>query len=356
MGAYLVYLYRRGGRLAELGRGVSAALGLSAAGWLLALLVAAAATLVPQSSAAFLGGLGASSAGELFAQAVLRRLVNLGGWLSIALLLGASIGLLFARRPAGVEKPSHAQTFLLWMVLLGGLLVFFPEFFYLRDHFGWRINTIFKFYFQAWLLFGVAAAAGAALLLSQARRWAGALAQVVIVVAIGSGLVYAPLSLWNKTGGFAVMDWSLDGAAYLAQQNPDEAAAVEWLRQAPISALAEAVSYEGGSYSGYARISMLSGQPAVLGWMGHEDQWRGGNKAMGTRQADIARLYCSRDWETARAILEQYDIRYVYLGGLERITYTPGKPDCPGGLYEPLFERFLTPVFRQGDAAVYQVP
>ena len=39
---------------------------------------------------------------------------------------------------------------------IGLVLVYVPEFVYLRDNFGTRMNTIFKFYYQAWLLFGMA--------------------------------------------------------------------------------------------------------------------------------------------------------------------------------------------------------
>ena len=52
--------------------------------------------------------------------------------------------------------------------------------------------------------------------------------------------------------------------------------------------MAEAV---GGSYSGYACVSRLSGYPTVLGWPGHELQWRGGGEEIGSRENDIQQLY-----------------------------------------------------------------
>ena len=67
--------------------------------------------------------------------------------------------------------------------------------------------------------------------------------------------------------------WTLDGADYRYRDNSDEMSAIEWLRTAPYGIVAEAI---GGSYSEYARVSTYSGQPTVLGWQGHESQWRGG--------------------------------------------------------------------------------
>jgi len=79
----------------------------------------------------------------------------------------------------------------------------------------------------------------------------------------------------------------------------------------------------GGEYSEYARVSTESGLPSVLGWPGHEIQWRGGTTEIGTREADIQAIYQSNDWSTIESLLKQYNIRYVYLGTLERIKYAP---------------------------------
>jgi hypothetical protein len=165
------------------------------------------------------GVLGSNDRAALFQEIFSRRLSGSGGWITLVVLLGFTIGLLLREINRGIVErgeveeeirvreigeegiesglagsgspllpsdalhrrspapllpllPSSADLFALLLILLGALLVLFPELFYLRDQFGWRINTIFKFYYQAWLLWGVAAAYGAAVLLKELRtRW-----------------------------------------------------------------------------------------------------------------------------------------------------------------------------------------
>jgi uncharacterized membrane protein len=166
------------------------------------------------------------------------------------------------------------------------------------------------------------------------------------------GLTYTVLGIWQKTNGFAPPSGlTLDGTAYLQSQSPDEMAAIDWLSTAPSGVVAEAV---GGSYTVYGRASTMSGQPTVLGWDFHETQWRGGGDETGSRQVDVQRLYCTRNWEEAEPIIRQYHIRYIFLGNLERSTYTA--QSCAGGLNEGKFIRWLPVAFRQGDVTIYTVP
>jgi len=176
--------------------------------------------------------------------------------------------------------------------------------------------------------------------------------RVGLVLLLGMGLTYTVLGLWTKTNGFKPpQGYTLDGTAYLKSQSPDELEAAAWLNRAPAGVVAEAV---GGSYTVYARVSTLSGQPTVLGWDFHEVQWRGGSQLLGSRQSDIMRLYCARDWTEAQDIIQQYHIRYIFVGGLERSAYTP--QTCPGGLNEAKFKRNLPVAFQKGETAIYVVP
>ena len=58
-------------------------------------------------------------------------------------------------------------------------------------------------------------------------------------------------------------------------------------------------------------------------------------------------LYTTTDWETARLILEKYDVRYVYIGNIERV-YAP--------VSEEKFAKNLKLVFQQGNVSIYEVP
>lgn len=229
----------------------------------------------------------------------------------------------------------------LWMVILGGVMVLVPEFVYLRDHFGTRMNTVFKFYYQAWMLWSMAAAFAAVVLL-QKGRW---LSRIVVIIFVVMGLVYPVLAYPDKTSNFRpVGGYTLDASDYLQRTMPNDAAAVDWLAGAPLGVVAEAV---GGQYTGFARVSTHSGQPAVLGWPGHQGQWRGGYDEVGSREPDIRNLYETSSWQTALEIIQRYEIRYIYIGSLEMSSYAVNPVK---------FEQNLGTVFEQGGIRIFEVP
>lgn len=370
---YLVYLTARTRSWKALLRGLGTAAGIFAAAWGLSLLLGAAISLIGGVGDFYLASLGAQNSGELFAAAVQRRFSSPGAWLTLLLLTGFLFGLTPAiqkmQPTPAKDDPSDADTaamtnpaenrglaavFALLLILTGLVLVAAPEFLFLRDLFGWRMNTIFKFYFQAWLVWSIAAAFATVILLQRLKNPWGGILQAGIVILLLASLVYPGLSLWTKTNGFRPETWTLDSAAYFERSFPDEAAAIEWLKQAPLGVIAEAVSATGGSYTEYARISTLTGLPAVLGWVGHENQWRGGNEVMGTRQQDMERLFCGRDWEETRLILDQYGIRYVIVGNLERATYSTNNSNCPVGLVDAKFNQNLQVVFQSATTTIFE--
>jgi uncharacterized membrane protein len=225
-------------------------------------------------------------------------------------------------------------------------LVIIPEFVYLRDLFGSRMNTIFKFYYQAWLLWGVAAAYGSAVLLEKVN-FKSTVYGIFLSLLLTMGLTYPLMAVNTRIAGFQAgtePQLNIDGTigSNYYSLSADEKQAVLWLEQAPLGNLVEAV---GGSYSGYARISTHSGQPALLGWPWHETQWRGSGEAAGTREGDISRLYTTPGWPEAEKIIQQYKVRYVVLGNLERTTYA---------VREEKFNRYLSLVFESDTIKIYQ--
>ena len=368
LAVYLGFLWNKAGSRESLKKSAFLVIGIAIILMILSLLLGFAITLLPGINNLFLGLMGAGAPGELIQSALVRRLVAPGAWVSLLVLLIFTVALLWSSpaagwdtRKIGEKRPwaadqfvslGSANRFALLLVLFGGLLVIGTEFFYLRDLFGTRMNTIFKFYYQTWMMWSVAAAFGSALLLRELRGARGVAFSLLLVVVFGLGLTYTVLGFWSKTEGFSPSQgWTLDGAAYLEKQSPDDMAAIHWLAKAAPGVVAEAV---GGSYSAYARVATNSGQPNVLGWPGHEGQWRGGGEEIGSRENDLKRLYCTRNWDEAKAIIDQYNISYILIGSLERSTYTP--ETCGTGLYQVKFDRSLSPVFQQGDAIIYEVP
>jgi len=372
--AFVIYLWRKYGDGEGLKRGFQITLGLVLVFWLLSLIIVVISLLPlfssinPEAGTAaniFLGSLAAPSWGALLKEGFIRRLTVPGTLLTLVVLLTLVFANLWPRGQDRIndgkklESPLHSiplapsHIYVLLLTLIAGLLVLFPEFVFLRDMFGYRINTIFKFYFLAWLMWGIVASYATIVLWKRLRSSWKIVFQVGIVLLLGLALIYPVLGLRTKTNSFKPSRWTLDGTAYLQNNSPDEAAAMAWLREAPLGVVAEAI---GGSFTTFGRMSAHSGQPTVLGWEFHEIQWRGGAEELGSRKADIERLYCLPSWHEARQVLELYEIRYVVVGLKERMSYSSESQSCPAGLSETKFVRNLPVAFQQGDLIIYEVP
>ncbi len=275
------------------------------------------------------------------------RFTQPGTWVTLAIVIFLIWGLLSARLDKPEDETVNTRTvpFVLLLALLGAGVVLFPDFFYLRDFFGSRINSIFKFYYQGWMVWSLAAAFATAMVFHWAKGIRKTIMTIIISLAIASGLMYTVFCLYTETDNFHPSDLSLDGMGFIRTYLPDEAAAIEWFRQAPYGVVAEGV---GGAYDPPSvRISTFSGLPQVLGWTNHESQWRGGYTEMGTREADMELLYSTPSWDDALRIINQYDIRYIYVGPYEQENYRVSTEKFAG---------HLTVVFQSGSVTIYEVP
>ena len=162
------------------------------------------------------------------------------------------------------------------------------------------------------------------------------------------GMVYPVLGNIRRADEF-VNAPRLDGTAYLAEIQPDDYAAIEWLNEqvsgAPV--ILEKPGTGGSSYVYEGRVSALTGLPTLLGWSGHENQWRGSYEIQGAREPDIETIYNTLDRQAALTLLDKYDITYVYVGPLERSAYDPR------GLNK--FAQLLEVVYQNDGVTIYKV-
>ncbi len=221
---------------------------------------------------------------------------------------------------------------------------------YLRDAYGaafQRMNTVFKLYFQAWTLLALAFPCLAATLLARAGRAARA-ATLAILLAGGTASLCYPMGVigLRLLGRVA---WSLDGMAYLDQDHSSDAAAIRWLAT-QAEGTPVVLEATGDAYSYYARVSSNTGLPTLLGWANHEGVWRGADPRIERRSRDIAALYGDLDFRRAGPLLARYDVRYVFIGELERQQFAADGLD-KFARHPELFER----VYRSGTTEVFAV-
>ena len=336
-------------------------------GWILAFLLAIttvlfwAMTRLSASGGAyetiaklFLDGQGASASANPFIGFLIRRGETLATTLILAGMIAAAFCLLTQGRTlreadgdsecASRLALSAADRFIAMLCALAGALILFPEFFYLRDFFGTRMNTIFKFYYLAWILLSLSAAYAVNRLWRGIRGRAGRVAvRMALALFLLSAAVYPFWGITSKVGALGRRGFSLDGAAFVRAGRENDWATVEWLRMAPYGQIVEKV---GGSYSADNVFSIFSGLPTVLGPMNHESQWRGGYAEIGSRNDDVRQIYESKDWRLVSELLDRYGVRYVVIGSAERAAYK---------VAERKFELNLTKVFESGTNRIYFV-
>ncbi|MFL5731650.1 MAG: DUF2298 domain-containing protein [Chloroflexia bacterium] len=290
------------------------------------------------------------------------------------------------------REPQHIErNFALVVLSVGAFIGLFVEVFYLRDVFNDRQNTLFKFYYQMWVLWGVVSAYGGWRVLSAAFRraqvtrgaepapyampaaaraisflWAAVAGLLVL-----SGLMYSVYGPLGKLGPNASLH-GLDGATYMSRSAPADYEAINWLKDHGTGkdVVLECCrdEYNNPGYAG--RVSSYTGVPTLLSWDGHENQWRGGQSALlgelGPRRALVDALYkgVSPDGgDTLTAdellnVLHRYGVTYVFAGAVER-----GEGAAAGGFpeerltpyAEAVFKQALPEAFRSGNTVVYAV-
>ena len=200
-----------------------------------------------------------------------------------------------------------------------------------------RMNTVFKFHFQAWTLLSVSAAAALVELARVSDAWPSDVRRlwwVAMGAMIFAMALFPVMSIPAKVGDrfTHATGPTLDGMAYIRYSRTGDVrgevdlgpdyGGILWLLE---NVQGSPVILEGLGAREYLwgnRVSIYTGLPAVVGWRWHEVQ-QGMGEEVDRRHWEVQECYNTPDTERALAILRQYHVRYVYVGPYERLYYDP---------------------------------
>jgi YYY domain-containing protein len=255
-----------------------------------------------------------------------------------------------------------ADRYLCGLTALALLLTLIPELLVLEGDVS-RMNTVFKFYFQAWTLLAICAAVATSRLLSTQPRllFTAGLSALVL-----GGMLYpltaTPARARDRLS--AGIQPTLDGMAYLQNakyplngQRLDlsgDLAAIHWLRNevqgTPV--IAEMNTHP-LLYGWGNRMSVYTGLPSIVGWNWHLRQQMGVLPVtrITNRIRDVHEIFNTPDPATAWDLLRRYEARYVIVGELERSS------SAPQGIekFETGEGRFWDLAFRESRTRIYRV-
>ncbi|NLV73737.1 MAG: hypothetical protein GXY52_03490 [Chloroflexi bacterium] len=298
------------------------------------------------------------------------------GLLMAALLFGALLGawVLVVVLPLAVfsawlairSESRSSQRLLGLLSFAGAMLVIGVEYVVIKGDIG-RMNTVFKFYLQVWLIWGAAAGIALSETLPRLKTWPAGrhawwqtLLALLIVAAASYPILATPAKVQDRWQYPAPT--GLDGLAYmpLAEFHDQDqtltlaydARGIAWMQShvqgTPVIAEGAAPPYRWGS-----RYSINTGLPTIIGWDWHQKQQRAAlsSTVIDWRLNDLVTLYSSPNPEAAMEIVARYNVRYIVVGELESVYYHPV------GLakFERMVGDTLEVAYRDGPLTIYHV-
>ena len=300
-------------------------------------------------------------------------------WASPLLLKAGLIALLAAGLPVLLARRLPRRVwFIAWLAVAAWLVALGVELVYIRDHLdggeSYRMNTVFKFGLQAWILMALAAASALPCLARGLRR-AGAAAQVfgwgMIAALVGLALVFPLAGIPSRLAyRFPQAPGpTLDGLAfmqqaefdmlpeYLGQQSgpttrislKDDLDAIRWINQ-NIEGTPIVLQSDLWFYRAYGvRVAANTGLPTVVSPLHANEQHD--PELVAERDLDVQQIYYTLDQGQALRLLAKYHVAYVYVGQIERAAYGAA------GLakFDTLVGTYLTLAYQNPTVRLYQV-
>ncbi len=242
------------------------------------------------------------------------------------------------------KKILRIDVFVLLLIILSSLLIFLPEFIYVKDiypaHF--RANTMFKLVFQAFIMLSLVSVYVIARISQSRVRFIFFPISLVLIMLV---MTYPYMAIGSYYGDLKAYK-GLHGTTYLNTLYPSDYAGILWLN-AYVKGQPVILEAQGDSYTDYARVSANTGLPTVLGWTVHEWLWRGEYSIPAPRITDITNIYETNDLDVAKKLLKKYKVKYVFIGTMEYEKYP--------NLDEKKFEKLGKVVFQQDKTKIYEI-
>ena len=287
------------------------------------------------------------------------------GWFTLPLAAWAAVLLLRPGMPA-------ARRAVLFFVGTGLVLTLMVELIVLRGDIG-RMNTVFKFYLQAWTLLSLSAAAALAWVFPAVERewkpgWRNGWSFAAAVL-IGSAALFPLLAGADKIRDRISVrtPHSLDGMTYLAYSSFVETdsngnavnmdlsgdyRAIQWVQDnikgSPVIVEGHVVEYRWGN-----RYTINTGLPSVVGWNWHQRQQRAltPESWVTDRVNAIGDFYSTFERDRVEDFLKKYDVGYIVVGVMEKVIY----PMDGLAKFEAWDGDLWRAVYRDGETIIYQV-
>jgi len=225
--------------------------------------------------------------------------------------------------------PREETEFVLLLIMTGALVVLIWEILYIDDPLGppnERYNTILKVYMPVWVLLGIASACAVSSVFSRLKGRARLGWTAVLLVFLAAALIHPVATTTSWAGGrHSLVEGgrlTLDGMAYLESAHNGDYEAIRWINE-NVEGSHVILEAPGTVYEYSSRVSAMTGLPTLIGWAGWEVMWRGSWDIVTERTLAADVLYQTTDDEEASALLEEYNVEYVYVGTLEKERYEP---------------------------------
>jgi len=233
---------------------------------------------------------------------------------------------------------SDKKRFILFIVMAGLMLTLAVESVVIKGDIG-RMNTVFKFYLQAWTLLALGSAyfLQKILLIIYSKETDQRISKIWLAIMC---FLIISVFLFTITGSADKISdriskktlLTLDGMSFMKfstyfennvvldlSQDYD---AIRWM-QNNIKGTPTIVEANLSEYRWGNRFTIYTGLPGVLGWNWHQRQQRAINPSVWVtdRVEDINNFYSNEDLENAKGFINKYQVDYIILGQLEEAVY-----------------------------------